>query len=222
MDRKAVPSGYHHNTVAQFWARKAFAKGTVCLLTKESEHYFMVMVKKSASGGGAPSLDILAAKMRIVEAELSLDEKTVNLDNGRSFVAEPNLNVKVEVIKNLVEPGNDEGVKFYDRFKLKKDDDGDWTFAKYSKLGNLIQVRYGDEWFEDPSAEFEEADFEDFEFVAQVEPKTDSKGKPLTGSTINWKSLRAAGGADEAEAELREAKASVEAENEEEFEDFPF
>ncbi len=179
----------------------------------------MVMVKKSA-GGGAPGLDILAAKLRIVEAELSLEEKEVNLDNGRSFVAEPNLNVKVEVRKNLVEPGVDEGVKFYDRFKLKKNLDGDWIFAKYSKLGNLIQVRYGDEWFEDPSAEFEEEDFEGFEFIAQVEPKTDPKGKPLTGSTINWKSIRAAGGADEREAEDKRAQA--EKEEEEDFNDLAF
>jgi len=179
----------------------------------------MVMVKKSATGGGAPSLDILAARLRIVEAELSLEEKQVNLDNGRSFMAEPNLNVKIEVITNLVEPGADEGVKLYDRFRLKKDEDGDWTFAKYSKLGNLITVRYGEEWFEDPKAEFEESDFEDFEFVAQVEPKTDSKGKPLTGSTINWKSIRPAGGAEE-----REAKAEAEAntDTEDAFKDIPF
>jgi hypothetical protein len=182
----------------------------------------MVMVKKSATSGGAPSLDILAAKLRIIEAELSLEEKTVNLDNGRSFVAEPNLNCKLEVVKNLVDPGNDEGVRFYDRFKLKKDDDGDWTFAKYSKLGNLIMVRYGEGWFEDPSVEFEEAHFLGFELVAQVEPKTDSKGKPLTGSVINWKSMRPAGGADEKEAEIREAKASAEAETEGDFEDIPF
>jgi len=64
----------------------------------------MVMVKKSAGSGGAPSLDILAAKLRIVEAELSLDEKTVTLDNGRSFVAEPNLNVKVEVVRTSWSP----------------------------------------------------------------------------------------------------------------------
>jgi hypothetical protein len=178
------------------------------------------MVKKSASSGGAPSLDILAAKLRIVEAELSLDEKTVPLDNGRSFVAEPNLNVKVEVVKNLVEAGTEEGTRFYDRFKLKKDEDGDWTFAKYSKLGNLIAVRYGEEWFDDPNAEFEEGDFEGFELVAQVEPKTDPKGKPLTGSTINWKSIRAAGGADEREAEKKRAEA--EKEEEEDFDDIPF
>lgn len=104
----------------------------------------MVKVKKAAEGGGAPNLDILAARVRVVEAELYLEEKEVKLDNGRSFMAEPNLNLKLEVVRNLVDPGHDEGVKFYDRFKLKKDDDGDWTFAKYSKLGNLIKVRYGE------------------------------------------------------------------------------
>ena len=172
----------------------------------------MVLVKKSAgNSGGAPSLDILAAKLRIVEAELSLEEREVNLDNGRTFMAEPNLNVKVEVVANMVDPGVDEGVKFYDRFKLKKDDDGEWAFLKYSKLGNLIVVCYGDEWFEDPNTEFEECDFEGFEFVAQVEPKTDSKGKPLTGSTINWKSIRPAGGAEEkvVKEKVAESKAST-------------
>jgi hypothetical protein len=179
----------------------------------------MVIVKKSATGGGAPSLDILAAKLRIVEAELSLEEREVKLDNGRTFMAEPNLNVKVEVVANMVDPGVDEGAKFYDRFKLKKDD-GDWSFAKYSKLGNLIIVRYGEDWFDDPRAEFEEADFEDFEFIAQVEPKTDSKGKPLTGSTINWKSIRPAGGAEEKEA--KEARASLAREEEDYFDKSPF
>jgi hypothetical protein len=181
----------------------------------------MVLVKKSAgNSGGVPSLDILAAKLRIVEAELSLEEREVKLDNGRTFMAEPNLNVKVEVVANMVDPGVDEGVRFYDRFKLKKDDQGDWSFAKYSKLGNLIIVRYGEEWFDDPRAEFEEADFEDFEFIAQVEPKTDSKGKPLTGSTINWKSIRPAGGAEEKEA--KEARASAAREEEDDFDKIPF
>ena len=180
----------------------------------------MVMVKKSAgNSGGAPSLDILAAKLRIVEVELSLEEREVNLDNGRTFTAEPNLNVKLEVVANMVDPGVDEGAKFYDRFKLKKDDGG-WSFARYSKLGNLIIVRYGEDWFDDPRAEFEEADFEDFEFIAQVEPKTDSKGKPLTGSTINWKPIRPAGGAEEKEA--KEARPSASRAKEDDFDKIPF
>jgi hypothetical protein len=176
-------------------------------------------VKKGSGGGGVPSLDILAARVKVVEAELSLEEKEITLQNGRSFVAEPNLNLRLRVVKNLVEPGRDESVEFFDRFKLKQDDDGDWVFAKYSKLGNLIAVRYGEDWFEDEAAEFEEADFEGFEFIAQVEPKTDSKGNPLTGSTINWKSIRPAGGTDEDEVKAKVAEAEKE---EEDFEDIPF
>jgi hypothetical protein len=155
----------------------------------------MVFVKTS-TGGGAPSLDILAARLKVLEAELSLEEKEVVPEKGKPFMAEPNLNLKLEVIKNLVEPGVDEGTRFYDRFKLKKDDKDEWVFAKYSKLGNLIQVLYGKEWFENENAEFNENDLLDFEFIAQVEPKTDPKGNPLTGSTINWKSIRHAGGAE--------------------------
>ncbi len=180
----------------------------------------MVYVKKSSGGGEVPALDILAARLRIIEAELTLEERTITKTDGGSFVAEPNLNVKVEVVKNLVEPGKDEGARFYDRFKLKQDDIGEWVFAKYSKLGNLIMVRYGADWFEDESAEFEEDDFIGFEFVAQVEPKADPKGKPLPGSVINWKSMRPAGGADEREAEKVVAQAAQE--SEEDFDDIPF
>ena len=191
----------------------------MCLNHWKKASNCMVLVKKSASGNGTPSLDILAARLWIVEAQLFTEEKEVNLDNGRSFIAEPNLNCKIEVTKNLVNPGVDEGVKFFDRFKLKKDDDGEWAFLKYSKLGNLIVVRYGEEWFEDPNAEFEEGDFEGFEFVAKVEPKTDSKGKPLTGSVVDWKSMRPAGGAAEKEAEEKKASAEKEDSN---FSDIPF
>jgi hypothetical protein len=160
----------------------------------------VVMVKKSNESGGAPSLDILAAKLRIVEAEYIDEPYEVNLDNGRSFEADPNVNIRVEVLKNLVEPGKDEGEKFYDRFKLKQDRNGDWVFARYSKLGNLMMVLYGQVWFEDEEVGFDENDLLDFEFIAQVEPKQDNNGKPLAGSTINWKSMRPAGGADEKEA----------------------
>ena len=177
----------------------------------------MVMVKKS-SGGGAPSLDILAAKLRVLEPELTLEEKKVEPEKGKAFMAEPNLNLKLEVVKNLIKPGVDEGVKFFDRFKLKKDDAGDWTFAKYSKLGNLIKLKYGEEWF-DSDEEFNENDFLDLEFIAQVEPKTDPKGNPLAGSTINWKSIRAAGGADQ-EAAARKSNAEVG--SEEDYSDLPF
>jgi hypothetical protein len=179
----------------------------------------MRTVKKSVTGGGTPSLDILAAKLKILEAEYRPEPYEVKMDSGRTFEADPNVNVKVEVVQNLVEPGKDEGVKFYDRFKLKQDDDGDWVFSKYSKLGNLMMVRYGSDWFEDEDAGFSENDLLDFEFIAQIEPKQDRSGKPLPGSSIDWKSMRPIGGADEAEATA--AVEDVE-DVEDEFEDIPF
>jgi hypothetical protein len=176
----------------------------------------MSAVKKSVTGGGAPSLDILAARLKILEAEFTAEPYEVKMDSGHSFTADPNVSVKVEVIKNLVEPGQDEGVKFYDRFKLKQDDDSDWVFSKYSKLGNLMMVRYGPDWFEDEDAGFDEEDLIGFEFIAQIEPKQDRNGKPLPGSSIDWKSMRPAGGSDEAET-----AGDVE-DDDEEFSDIPF
>jgi hypothetical protein len=176
----------------------------------------MSTVKKSTTGGGAPSVDILAARLKILEAEFTAEPYEVKMDSGHSFMADPNVSVKVEVVKNLVEPGQDEGVKFYDRFKLKQDDDGDWVFSKYSKLGNLMLVRYGPDWFEDEKAGFDEADLEGFEFIAQIEPKQDRSGKPLPGSSIDWKSMRPAGGADEDEA------VTAAEEDGDEFSDIPF
>ncbi len=55
----------------------------------------MSAVKKSTAGGGAPSLDILAAKLRITEAEFRPEPYEVKMDSGRSFTADPNVNVKV-------------------------------------------------------------------------------------------------------------------------------
>src|SRR5829696_3862865 len=138
----------------------------------------MVKVKKSAEGTGAENLDILATKLQIVEAEYYGEPYTVDLDNGRSFESDPNVNLRLKVVKNLVEPGKEEGEQFYDRFKLKKDKDGDWIFAKYSKLGSLIQVLYGEDWFTSDD-EFNEEDLVNFEFIAQVKPKQDRSGKTI-------------------------------------------
>jgi hypothetical protein len=178
----------------------------------------MVQVKKSTTSGGAEGLDILAARLRIVEAELTLEEKNVKMDNGHSFMAEPNLNCKIEVVKNLVEPGMHEGAVFYDRFKLKKDKNGDWVFAKYSKLGNLIKVRYGEKWFESDD-EFDEEDFEEFDFIAGLAPKEDKNGKQIPGTTVNWKSMRPI--AAEAVV-MREREERIEIDEEEDGEDLDF
>jgi hypothetical protein len=169
----------------------------------------MVLVKKSTGGSGAPNMDILAARVRILGAELTLEEQEIRLDNGTSFMADPNLNLRLVVEKNLVEPGVHEGAAFYDRCKVKQDEYGDWTVAKYSKLGNLALVRYGEDWFEDEMAEFDEGDFEDFAFVCRIQPKRNAKGEELKGSSIDWQSMRQASAKEEKVAAEKVAAAEA-------------
>jgi hypothetical protein len=43
----------------------------------------MSAVKKSATGGGAPSLDILAAKLKVLEAEYRPEPYEVKMDSAK-------------------------------------------------------------------------------------------------------------------------------------------
>src|SRR5829696_1519189 len=116
----------------------------------------MVKVKKSTGSADMPRMDILAAWLKVVEANLELEAKEINLDDGRSFVADPNLSLKFEIVKNMVDAGAHEGATFYDRFKLKLvGEDQERIISSFSKLGNLITLRYGEEWFEDDDAEID-------------------------------------------------------------------
>jgi hypothetical protein len=78
----------------------------------------MVIVRKSSGTREIESLDILAAVVRVLETNLQLEPREIELPNGQSFTADPNLSLKLQVEKNLVEPGVHEGVVFWDRFKL--------------------------------------------------------------------------------------------------------
>jgi hypothetical protein len=175
----------------------------------------MVMVKKSSGSREVESLDILAAVVRVLETNIQLEEREIELSNGQSFTADPNLSLKLQVEKNLVDPGVHEGVVFWDRFRLKKDESGEWTFAEYSKLGGLIVARYGSGWFNDPGAEFREEDFEDWLMACRIQPKTDPQGKKLKGSSIEWQSMRPAQAAPEVVAQ-------AEQEETDDFSDIPF
>jgi hypothetical protein len=175
----------------------------------------MVIVRKSSGTREIESLDILAAVVRVLETNLQLEPREIELPNGQSFTADPNLSLKLQVEKNLVEPGVHEGVVFWDRFKLKSGELGEWFMSRCSKLGNLLVVRYSEEWFDDPDAEFLEEDFEDFVFACRILPKTNPKGEKLKGSTVDWQSMRPA------QAD-KEKASSAEEQADQDFADIPF
>jgi hypothetical protein len=175
----------------------------------------MVIVRKSSGNREVESLDILAAVVKVVETNLQLEEKDIELPDGRTFSADPNLSLRLRVEENLVEPNMHVGATFWDRFKLKKGDLDEWFMSRYSKLGNLLVVRYGESWFDDLDAPFEEEDFQDWSFACRILPKTNPRGERLRGSTIDWQSMHAV------QADPKVAQAA-EAEADGDFSDIPF
>jgi len=148
----------------------------------------MAIPKKSAKKEtSAPVIDLMQAKVKILEAELHSEPYEVTNTAGITFTIDPNLNCKMEVVDDL-DDGEYDGVKFYDSFKLKQDEDGDWTIRDGTKLGALAKARYGNDFFETEQV-FDEADLGGFVFMAKVEPKTNFSTGKVTGSMLNWETI---------------------------------
>ncbi len=174
----------------------------------------MVLKKAPKKEMEAPVMDIGVAQIKIHNPELQEEPREIDTNDGRTFTAEPNLNTELEVVVDFGDGAYD-GVKFYERFKIKQDDDGDWTVRDGTKLGALAKARYGQDFF-NSDIEFHEEDFEGFVFQAKIQPKKNLGTGQITGSTVNWEPIMAI---------PKPKKKSVEPEtpvNEEDFVDIPF
>ncbi len=148
----------------------------------------MTITKKSGKKETtAPVIDLMQAKVKILEAELHPEPYEVTNTAGTTFTIDPNLNCKIEIVDDLDE-GDYDGTKFYDSFKLKQDEDGDWTIRDGTKLGALAKARYGNDFFETDQV-FDEDDLEGFVFMAKIEPKTNFSTGKVTGSMLNWETI---------------------------------
>ena len=148
----------------------------------------MVLIKKGKKREAtAPILDLPVAKVKIIEAELQAEPKEIETNSGETFISEPNLNALIEVVDDFAD-GECDGVRFFERFKLKPDGDGEWELRDGTKLGALAKARYGNDFFES-DVEFNAADFEEFVFQARVQPKTNFKTGQTIGSTLNWETI---------------------------------
>jgi hypothetical protein len=154
----------------------------------ERRPILMAITKKSAKKEtSAPVIDLMQAKVKILEAELHPEPYEVTNTAGTTFTIDPNLNCKIEIVDDLDE-GEYDGAKFYDSFKLKRDEDGDWTIRDGTKLGALAKARYGNDFFETDQV-FDEEDLEGFVFMAKIEPKTNFSTGKVTGSMLNWETI---------------------------------
>ena len=171
--------------------------------------------KKDEGGGVAPVLDILQAHVKLFDVEEYTEPYTVERksDNAQ-FTLDPGFNCTVEIVDDGGD-GSDNGTKFYESFKYKQDQDGNWFNKENSKLGQLTNVvKPG--YFEDASIpDLTEEDLEGFEMMCRVKPKKNPNTGKVTGSTIDWETMTP--------VPTKKEKVAATAEpDEEDFEDIPF
>jgi hypothetical protein len=150
--------------------------------------------KKEAGGSGAPVLDILNAHVRLTDVEEHVEPYTVTRkSDGRTFTLDPAFNCTVEVIDDG-QDGTDNGVTFFEAFKYKnteKDKSGDWINPENSKLGALTEVVKPGYFEDDSIPELDADDLDGFEMMCRIKPKKNPSTGAVTGSTIDWETMRA-------------------------------
>jgi hypothetical protein len=149
----------------------------------------VAIIKKSRrKAAPQPELDLLKAVLEVVSVEEQLEPEEKTAKDGSTFTAEPNVNLELLVVDDG-EDGEHDGEKFFDRFKLKEED-GVWTVREGTKLGNLVEILYGGEFFEDEDMDFNPEDLNGFQFVATVKPRKNPKTNNVYGSMVDYESIR--------------------------------
>ena len=145
--------------------------------------------KKDDGTNGAPVLDIMKAHVRLLDVEEYIKPYAVTRkSDGAEFMLDPGFNCTVEVVDDN-DDGSDDGTKFFEKFKYKKNKNGEWHNQENSKLGSLTEV-IKPAYFEDHSIPaLEASDLEGFEMLCRIKPKK-NQGGTITGSTIEWDTMQ--------------------------------
>jgi hypothetical protein len=170
--------------------------------------------KKDAGGSGAPVLDILNAHVRLVDVEEYVEPYTVTRkSDGRTFTLDPAFKCTVEVVADGAE-GKDNGTTFFESFKYKLDKEGDWINQENSKLGALTEVVKPGYFDDDSIPELDDDALEGFAMMCRIKPKKNPSTGAVTGSTIDWETMRP--------LPNKEKVAAAAAEEDGDFSDIPF
>lgn len=146
--------------------------------------------KKDDGGSGAPVLDIMKAHGRLIDVEEYVKPYAVTRkSDGAEFILDPGFNCTVEIVADNDE-GIDNGAKFFEKFKYKKDSEGHWINNSNSKLGTLTEVVKPGYFEDDTIPELTAEDLEGFEMICRIKPKKNPTTGQVTGSTIDWEIMK--------------------------------
>jgi hypothetical protein len=173
--------------------------------------------KKDDGTSGAPVLDILNARVRLTDVVEHTEPYTVTRKSDRrTFTLDPAFNCTVEVVDDG-QGGDDNGTTFFEAFKYKnteKDKSGEWMNQENSKLGALTNVAKPGYFEDDSIPALTEEDLEDFEMMCRIKPKKNPSTGAVTGSTVDWETMRPL------PSKAKVAAAAVE--EDEDWDDLPF
>ncbi len=146
--------------------------------------------KKDDGSNGAPVLNILQAHVGLSDVEEHTEPYTVSRkSDGAEFTLDPGFKCSVEVLDDGRD-GDDNGAKFFESFKYKKDTDSEWFNKENSKLGVLTEVVKPGYFEDDTIPELTAEDLEGFEMFCRIKPKKNPTTSQITGSTIDWETMR--------------------------------
>lgn len=150
----------------------------------------MPLARKKDEGTAAPVLNILRARVKLVDVEEHTEPYTVTRKaDGAQFTLDPSFTCTVEVVDDGAD-GSDNGTRFFETFKYKQDSSGQWFNKSNSKLGMLtVVVKPG--YFDDPGIpDLAAEDLEGFEMLCRIKPKKNPQNGRITGSTVDWETMR--------------------------------
>lgn len=170
--------------------------------------------KKDAGSSGAPVLNLLSARVRLIDVEEHVEPYTVSRkSDGAEFTFDPGFKCTVEVVGDGAD-GTDNGIQFFEQFKYKQAKSGEWFNQQNSKLGALTEVIKPGYFADDSIPELDASDLEGFELLCRVKPKKNPATGAITGSTVDWETMRP--------VPTPEKVAARAAEEAEDFSDIPF
>jgi hypothetical protein len=146
--------------------------------------------KKDNGSSGAPVLNILRAHVRLTDLEEHTKPYVITRkSDGATFTLDPQFSCTVEVLDDG-QDGTHNGAKFFEGFRYKQDNSGEWFNQKNSKLGALTEVVKPGYFEDDSIPDLTAKDLEGFEMMCRIKPKKNQAGI-TTGSIIEWDTMQA-------------------------------
>ncbi len=93
-----------------------------------------------AKESGAPIIELEQAKVKLVDPEFSVEPVAVEGKDGSTFMRDPGLNARVEVVDDM-DDGTYDGMQFYQNFRLLWNEEaGRWELRAGGALGALVNA----------------------------------------------------------------------------------